>query len=684
MVNNHSHVELTKSKNENHQKMMSRRRRLISKLFFWSFWLILSNASEWTLLYEEDFTVPLSNEDTSSWELETYETPFDSILDDSGTWYENDYGQAFNDALSSFHTYRKEFRISKDGWLTASLSARDWDKDGVIEDKPIFKIETLNGRQVLTMDVNDHTGGAILRPTNPLPDEYRIEYKLFMLDFGGKRDGSIEYDGRINGYSKDGCKTQHPWGEGSKSSGWSGDASEPYCNWQSVREGRYGYNGFHFLAIADFPPAPRNNHFWHYRRKVLMDSFSQHPDRVGDGSGGKVCNAETGEYYDYRNSSFNTVNMWISGLPGTWQPNPGGLTGSSQRFITSCNGGVATRGIQSATELQPELLLPNEYYSFAIERNSTGYTLEASGNFSRVGEKTLRFFRPFVVEGEPIWHYNTKSSEYDGQFNNDLKQLNWAFGSTIFEDQWPAGSAYPDYFVIGDLYTNVYEGKASLTDIRLFEPAVKSQCSPTVLMKRDDKIENGQTLKYDIISITQQTNGNLEVRKDPDDLVWESGVDGSTDYTYYTTIQGDSNIITWRLGTNNARSVAWKSNTMNPDGFYYFVLECTERGGGVAIYLGHPEEGGEPVWKLDESTATISPSKATGAPIVSSTSTWEKTLTPTIAPTVSSRSEAPSLLTIDRDGNVQKGQKASYAGKLPSASFLGVLTTLFVLFSSFL
>ena len=38
-------------------------------------------------------------------------------------------------------------------------------------------------------------------------------------------------------------------------------------------------------------------------------------------------------------------------------------------------------------------------------------------------------------------------------------------------DQWPAGSAYPDYFVIGDLYTNVYEGSASLTDIRLYVPA---------------------------------------------------------------------------------------------------------------------------------------------------------------------------------------------------------------------
>ena len=30
---------------------------------------------------------------------------------------------------------------------------------------------------------------------------------------------------------------------------------------------------------------------------------------------------------------------------------------------------------------------------------------------------------------------------------------------------------YPDYFVIGDLYTNVYEGSASLTDIRLYVPA---------------------------------------------------------------------------------------------------------------------------------------------------------------------------------------------------------------------
>ena len=236
----------------------------------------------------------------------------------------------------------------------------------------------------------------------------------------------------------------------------------PFCEWQDVREGPYGYNGFHLLSIVDFAnPAPRNNHFWHYRRKVLMDTFSQHPDRVGGGTGGRVCNSNTNHYYDFRDSSFNTVNMWISGLPD-WTPGPGGLAGNSQWFMTSCSGGVAEQQLSSAAELQPELM-PNEFYTFAIERDTTGYTMEASGNFSRVGQKTLRFHRPFIVNNVPIWHYNTTasehegwfnsaSSEYVGRFNADLVQ-NDSYGSTTWPNQWPAGSAYPDYFVIGDVYT---------------------------------------------------------------------------------------------------------------------------------------------------------------------------------------------------------------------------------------
>ncbi|MCF6468411.1 mucin-5B [Nonomuraea sp. MG754425] len=419
----------------------------------------------WRLLYQENFAKPLGD---APWVKETHSEPFDTIMDDSGQWYQNDYGPAWNTAFESFDTYRKEFKVGKDGWLTASLSARDWNKDGVIEAPPAITRKVIKGGPVAELTVPDHTGGAIFRPTNALPDKYRVEYKLKTLDFGGKRNGSIEYDGRINGYSAEGCKTQHPWGEGSRSPGWNGDASSPYCDWQDVREGRYGYNGFHFMTIVDFAdPAPRNNHFWHYRRKVLMDSFSQHPDRVGTGTGGRVCDSNTGEYYNYRDSSFNTVNMWISGMPN-WTPGKGGLAGNSQWFMSTCSGGVAEQQLSSAAELQPELM-PNEYYTFAIERDETGYTLEASGNFARVGKKTVRFHRPFVVGNNPIWHYNVKAEEYDGRFNGNLVQ-NDNHGSTTWPDQWPAGSAYPDYFVIGDLYTNVYEGSASLTDIRLYVP----------------------------------------------------------------------------------------------------------------------------------------------------------------------------------------------------------------------
>jgi len=421
----------------------------------------------WELLYAEDFSTPL-NGDVAPWVWDGYEDPFDAIMDDAGLWYQNDYGPSWSLALQSFATYRKEFRVGRDGWLTASLSARDWDKDGVLEAPPSITTQEQAGRYVAVLDVPGHTGGAILRSTLQLPQRYRIEYQLTTIDFGGKRQGTIEYDGRINGYAIEGCKTQHPWGEGSRRPGWSGDATVPYCEWQDVREGPYGYNGFHFLSIVDFAdPAPRNNHFWHYRRKVLMDSFSQHPHRVGEGSGGRVCNARTGEYYAYRDSTFNTVNMWISGLPH-WAPGPGGLPGNSQWFMTTCSGGMAERQLSSAAELRPETM-PRETYRFAIERDAEGYTLETSGDFARVGRKTLRFRRPFVVDDMPIWHYNSAANEYDGRFNADLVQVD-AYGRATWPDQWPSGSIYPDYFVIGDPYTNVGEGRATLTDLRLYVP----------------------------------------------------------------------------------------------------------------------------------------------------------------------------------------------------------------------
>ena len=450
--------------------------------------LVLLNATEiggevdpkWALWYSEDFSTPL-NDATVPWVLDNYSEPFDNIVDDNGLWYPNDYGPAWIDQLNSFHTYRKEFAVGQDGWLTASLSARDWNKDGTIESPPTLTIKLLGNRNVAEMKVPDHTGGVVFRNTRPLPAEYRIEYKLTTLDFGGKRNGTLEYDNRINGFSKEGCKTRHPWGSGSRPrEGWSGNASVPYCEWEDLREGVTGYNGFNFLVISDFAdPAPRNNRFWHYRRKVLIDSFSQYPKRFGNESGGRMCDSSTGEYYEFRDSNFNVVNMWISSLP-QWDPDPGSSPNCRQWFMSTCSDGAAERERQSAAEMLPEVM-PDEFYTFAIERNQTGYTLEASGNFARVGNKTLRFYRPFIVDDVPIWHYNVDPSEYSGEYNNDLVQEDFAYGSMTWPDEWPAGSAYPDYFAIGDVYTNAYEGSASLTDIRLYGLASDTPTTTTPL-----------------------------------------------------------------------------------------------------------------------------------------------------------------------------------------------------------
>ena len=223
----------------------------------------------WTLLYAEDFSTPL-DQSGASWVRENYSRPFDTITYDAGLWYQNVLGPDWHTAFSSFATYRKEFPVGQDGWLTASLSARDRNRDGVIEAPPSIRTlpqsvqcvpfptnPTLGwpacemGTYVAVLDVPDYTGGAIFRSTEALPQQYRIEYNLKTIDFGGKRRGSIYSDGRINGYSPGGCKTLHPWASGSRTSGWTGDASLPPCEWQSVREGPRAYNGFHFLAIVD-------------------------------------------------------------------------------------------------------------------------------------------------------------------------------------------------------------------------------------------------------------------------------------------------------------------------------------------------------------------------------------------------------------------------------------------------
>src|SRR5262249_32677486 len=78
----------------------------------------------------------------------------------------------------------------------------------------------------------------------------------------------------------------------------------------------------------------------------------------------------------------------------------------------------------------------------------------------------------FIVNNVPIWHYNNSPEQYDGRYNNTLHQTGATGKNQDWPDQWPAGSAYPDYPVIGDPYSDAGEGNAKLDAVKLFVPGV--------------------------------------------------------------------------------------------------------------------------------------------------------------------------------------------------------------------
>lgn len=425
---------------------------------------------QWQLKYEENFGRPFDDQ-AARW-VKADDDPANQInwVDDNGARLRALGGDAFAAQLSTFQTYRKEFTFGRDDWLTASLSARasapdEGDSFNDLSLRPSISVQTLPGAgRVASIDVPSHTGGALIRNTKPLPRYYRIEYDLKAIDFGGKRNGTLSYDGRFNGYSTKGCKTLHPW---------EAFRNLPYCQWSDVRDGTGSYNGFHFMSIVDTPdPTPRNRIFYHTNRKLLVDAFtSARPDLTPNQI--KVCNPATGEYYPYSESNFNTINTLFLGNQNV---SPTDFGSNRQMFRSPCGPKPVGTAVISSVEMKPELM-PLETYTFAAERTEAGYTIEITGNFKYVGRQTYRFHRDFVEdEGEgkdvPIWHYNVTADEYDGRFNGS-RGICGPGGCADWNDSWPEGSAYPDSFVLGDVYTNVYEGSAAVDNIRLYVPKAK-------------------------------------------------------------------------------------------------------------------------------------------------------------------------------------------------------------------
>ncbi|MEZ2190517.1 hypothetical protein [Corynebacterium sp. CCM 9204] len=421
----------------------------------------------WKLQYQETFdTAP--NLDAVPWVQDTYGDNRWNVdeFDDDGIYFQHIGGPWFDRALNSFKLLRKSVPIGEKGWLTVEMGTRDINPDGSKATPPTLEVE--NGAAKLNVPWD---GGLILTATDPLPSQYRVEYELKTLDFGGKRpggeNGGWDYDGKTNGYTPGECKTNFPWTRrGDYSQGESEKVDGCAKPWGNVT----AENGYYLLSIMDYAhPAPHNNIFIHSHRKVGMDIYSVNG---GWAKAYKTCNPATKEIFSYLDSNGNGVNeIFFDG--GAWRDK--GFAYNQFVMHTECgirDGSEKNATIVSAVELQPELM-PNETYTFAIERTATGYVQEMTGNFKNVGHQTYRYERPFVseVNGRPtaIWHYNQTPEEYDGSFNETLTFDEGTYGS-FSKDMWPKGSAYPDNFVIGIPHLNYYEGSATVDNIRLYTP----------------------------------------------------------------------------------------------------------------------------------------------------------------------------------------------------------------------
>lgn len=414
---------------------------------------------KWKLMAHETFDNKFTT-DNDDWTLDQggNNSPwYIDDLDDFGEVWNKISDPQFSENLSTFNIFRKRIEFGDNGWLTAEIAVQDKDADGIPDSNPKAFTLDVNGNKALKLEEPSWDAGILIRPTKPLPSRYRVEMTLRKIDFGGKRNGSFEYDGKYNGYSEpDNCKTNFPWT-------FSGSIEKKgRCEYHNVKQ----ENGFYYLTILDHAnPSPQGNPGIHQRRKVIMDGyFSNAPWSQKQA----ICNPRTGKLYSIDESNFNGINAIFV----TDYMNDGYFfrteCGEFNKKDAPYGKDKKYKGIVTSAELQPELL-PQEKYTFAIERDEKGYTIEMEGPFLHSGYKKMRFSHKFVEGDRPIWHYNQTASEYDGRYDrkHEVKGYN---GSYVIKSIWPEGSAYPDSFIIGDPHLNFYEGSAIIDDIKLYVP----------------------------------------------------------------------------------------------------------------------------------------------------------------------------------------------------------------------
>jgi hypothetical protein len=335
-------------------------------------------------------------------------------------WRPDDHpdGDPFSDGGAYFRArgitpppgFRLSAPLGKDGWLrvesyTRSEATAFRDLLAVVPDPGGAS------NRVLRLRSPAHTDATVLRSSQPLPQRYRVSLSVGFADFGDGLPGSS------NGY--DGGERAEPWRDTSATD----------------------QNGFYWLAILDTAPLPRNNIWIHHHRKVVIDSDNHYPPwmEIWDGE----------EFI--RSGERPIMMLGVDGQGAVARVENG------KPFLSWSAGRVQPSGAIRAVDSY----LPGTWYRASIERTEHAYVLEVSGVFRYGGERTYRAV--FDLREHCIWHYN-RPGEVARPECIDETPLE---GSHSPAPQWPAGLAWPDYFMFGDPHINYYEGQVYYDDIRL-------------------------------------------------------------------------------------------------------------------------------------------------------------------------------------------------------------------------
>jgi len=353
-------------------------------------------APGWRVVYDERFEgSPLA---LPAWQPD--QVPDDGPFADDGAYFRN---QGIHPPAA--------FRISQpfgaSNWLTLESYTRD-------AQTPPSSLAAIvvdpadPANHALRIDSPRHTDATVVRPTQPLPERYRVSVRVGFADFGDGKPG-------LNGYQ--GGETAEPW----------------------LPDSSIGQNGFYWLAILDAPPRPHNNLYIHHHRKVVMDSDNNTPPWMEQWNGSAF--APNGEHP-----------LMMFALDGTAPSQPE----TGKPFLPYAEGEWQPSGTVRAVDQY----LPGEWYTATIERDGTVFTLSVSGRFKNGGQTT--YTARIDAAAHCVWHFNRTGAE-DASACLDESSLPGLDGNPL----WPAGTSWPDWFMFGDPHVNFYEGSVLYDDVKL-------------------------------------------------------------------------------------------------------------------------------------------------------------------------------------------------------------------------